>query len=630
MRRIIGSTFLLALAIVALPTQAHADTTDFTFDSFHADYTLSRLDDGAAHLDVVETIVARFPEFDQNRGIIRAIPDDYDGVALDTVVTSVVDENGAAVPYTTENTNGFIELALGTDEFVHGAVSYVISYSQDNVVRSFADTNSDEFYWDVNGTGWQQPFGEVSANVTVDASAAAALSGNVACYVGPQGSTTRCPIEQLAADGSSAPTDPAPADPLAPEATAVPTTPVRFSAAAQSLNPGEGLTVSIGFAPNTFLTPEPTKNLPAVVLPIPLENSLLSGGIGLLSLAGLAAAIVARVRSGRGDRGRGVIIPEYSEPKDLTILQAAHLVGRPATAIPAAIVRLAVRKNIRILAYAVEADGEPYTLQYLGSAGVNAEDAEIIRLIFGDAPANDQTRQWGPSEQDMMTSLRDLSGKARQSLLSAEFLRQPPGRAIGVLLGVGQIILGIVAVAVYGFSLASFNNVSGVLLISAAVGTIAMITTWILAGRPLQNTAKGALAQEYLEGIKLYLTVAEEDRLRALQSPTGAERIDVGNNLEMVKLYEKLLPWAVLWSVEEQWMQQLALRIESLPEQPDFFLGSNGFNTIMFASMVRGFSDAMAPPAPAYTSSGGGSFGGGSFGGGFSGGGGGGGGGGGR
>lgn len=144
------------------PAPAHADTSNFTFDSFEADYTLSRDADGTSRLDVVETIVARFPEFDQNRGIIRAIPLDYDGVPMAPEVTSVTDETGESVPFESDERGAFLELALGTDDFVHGVQTYVISYTLENVVRSFADTASDELYWDVNGTGWGQPFGEVS------------------------------------------------------------------------------------------------------------------------------------------------------------------------------------------------------------------------------------------------------------------------------------------------------------------------------------------------------------------------------------------------------------------------------------------------------------------------------------
>ena len=54
-------------ALVA-PLSAAAGASDFTGDLFHADDELSALGDGRSQLDVVETIVARFRDFDQNRG----------------------------------------------------------------------------------------------------------------------------------------------------------------------------------------------------------------------------------------------------------------------------------------------------------------------------------------------------------------------------------------------------------------------------------------------------------------------------------------------------------------------------------------------------------------------------------
>ena len=42
------------------------------------------------------------------------------------------------------------------DDFVHGAQTYVFTYTLENVTRFFDDTGVDEFYWDVNGTEWQQ------------------------------------------------------------------------------------------------------------------------------------------------------------------------------------------------------------------------------------------------------------------------------------------------------------------------------------------------------------------------------------------------------------------------------------------------------------------------------------------
>lgn len=596
--------------VIALsaPLTAAADTSDFSFDSFDADYTLSRLDDGTSRLDVIETIVARFPDTDQNRGIVRAIPDDVNGVDLQTTVDSVTDENGRDVPFDQQYSDGFIQLALGTDAFVHGAVTYVISYSQLNVVRSFDDTASDEFYWDINGVGWDQPFGRVTAAVHIDDTAAGQFTGNTACYVGAQGSDATCSIDQAAEAGPAT---------------------LNFAASASNLAPRETMTVAIGFTAGTFLTPEPTVNVPQ---PVPLGLDLAAGGIGLLSLAGLIAAIMSRVRSGRGSKGRGIIIPQYSEPAGISIMQSAQLMGRPNTVIPAALVRLAVRKNIRILAYAVEKAGEPYTLQYLGSDSTNAEDSKLLKILFGSPRTPGAQRQFGKGETAVMTKLRSMSTQAKSSLLSSGFLERPPGRGVAAAIVVAQVVLALAAVVVIFVSSDLYLNVSAVLLTVLGVGLIALVVSIALAIRPLRPTERGAQAREYLEGMRMYLTLAEQDRLRALQSPAGAERVDVGNDLEMIKLYEKLLPWAVLWGVEDQWMHELELRVQAQPQQPDWFVGDGGFNAVMFASTMRGFSTALTPPmtASSWSGSGGGSFSGGSFGGGFSGGGGGGGGGGGR
>ena len=121
-----------------------ADTSDFSFSLYAGEYFLDRDDTGHSTLRTVETFVAEFPDFDQNRGIIRAIPNDYDGVPLNTTVESVTDARGDAVYFESSTVNGFTELALGTDEFVRGTQTYVISYTQQNVVRAFADTNDDE------------------------------------------------------------------------------------------------------------------------------------------------------------------------------------------------------------------------------------------------------------------------------------------------------------------------------------------------------------------------------------------------------------------------------------------------------------------------------------------------------
>ena len=600
-RLALALTLAAGFALAFAPSAAQADTSNFTFDSFDAEYTLSREADGTSTLLVVETIVARFPDFDQNRGIIRAIPDDYDGVPLRTSVIGVTDQNGTDVYYESVYSNGFVELYLGTDEYVRGVQTYVISYTQQNVVRSFDDTASDEFYWDINGTGWQQPFGRVSATVTLAPDVAAALTGSTACYVGAFGENEFCTLED--AGGT-------------------------FTAAATDLSPFETLTVAIGFAPGTFLTPEPTP--PPEPQEIPLWMHLLSGGIGLASAGALGAAIVSRVRAGSGVKSRGAIIPQYSEPEGFDILQAAHLIGRSSAGMPAVIVRLAVRKNLRILAYAVENNTAPYTLQYLSDEGTDVLDLAVLEALFGVDRAAGALKPYGKYDSALSSRLDELSSRALSSIVDDGFKRMAPGIGFGWLMLLAQWLLMAVAGVAIILSTVLFINVSPLAFLSLTGAFIAGFFAFGLAIRPQQFTEKGREARDYLEGMKLYLTVAEEERLRVLQSPQGAERIDVGNNLELVKLYEKLLPWAVIWGVEDQWMRELALRVAATDTTPDWFVGTNGFEVSLFNTAVRGVTATTLAPSTSRSGSGGGSFSGGSSGGGFSGGGGGGGGGGGR
>ncbi len=204
-----------------------AGVDDFTFASFDAVYELGRDAAKRSVLTTTETLVAVFPEFDQNRGIRRAIPLDYQGHPTDIHVESVTDATGAPRGYEVEadEAGEFLLVTVRADDFVHGEQAYVIRYTQHNVTLEPDDATIDEFYWDVNGTGWAQPFGRVRAEVRMSADVAAGFTGATACYRGWTGSSTPC--ESLAT------TD---------------TAPPAVIAEALAIGPYENLTIAVGFA----------------------------------------------------------------------------------------------------------------------------------------------------------------------------------------------------------------------------------------------------------------------------------------------------------------------------------------------------------------------------------------------
>ena len=199
----IGLAFSGSLSLaVAAPAQAGVD--DFTFESLDVQYYLDRDDAGHSTLRTVETFVALFPDFDQNRGLVRNIPITYGGTdafdprRVDTQlhIVSVTDENGDPVYWETYDAGtGIYGMYIDDDTYKHGRTTYVIEYTQQDVTRHFDDTGADEFYWDVNGTDWPQPFGTVSATVHLGDGLAGALNGDAACYCGEYGSDATCPIE---------------------------------------------------------------------------------------------------------------------------------------------------------------------------------------------------------------------------------------------------------------------------------------------------------------------------------------------------------------------------------------------------------------------------------------------------
>jgi hypothetical protein len=144
---------LVAVALLAMP--ARADVQDFSFKSFNADYTLTRDAGRVAHLRVVETLVAEFPNYDQNHGILRAIPKTYRGHNNHLSIDSVTDQSHQIIPFTESEQNHNLVLKIGdAGKYVHGEQTYIITYNEDSITANPA--GYDGLFVDVNGDQWSQ------------------------------------------------------------------------------------------------------------------------------------------------------------------------------------------------------------------------------------------------------------------------------------------------------------------------------------------------------------------------------------------------------------------------------------------------------------------------------------------
>jgi len=605
MRRGLTTVVLLVTGIVGLSTPAQAASStpapasvplaaavvpggvqDFTFESMDVDYTLGRTEDGTSTLRVVETFVALFPEFDQNRGMQRALPEFYNGAPLHPDVVSVTDGEGNPRSVETESEDGFLYVTSRADGYVHGAQTYVFTYTMQNVTWTFADTDADEFYWDVNGTEWAQPFGRVSATVHMDAALADALTGRQACYRGAMGDTDTCEIRVEKTDAGATAT-----------------------AEAAGLGPYQTMTIAIGFARGTFTPFDPS------YLASPF--GWLQGIAGLGALAALVGGLVARRRL-RDEPGRGTIIPEYAPPAGVDALLGAVLLGQSTKAIPAEILEQAVAGSIRIVETGRTWSGK-VKLQALliDPSRADGDGIMLIEGLFGANPVRGAAFEFGRSDSRFASAAQKIQSWANAELLARGLRRRvnPGLRALPILLGA----LATVLIFVFGI-VAIENGVSKlvpILTIIAAVPVL-LVTILLVSRRPL--TAAGSRTKEHLLGLKMFIEWAEADRIRMLQSPTGAERfpVDVNDPRQVLRLYEILLPYAVVFGQEREWAERLAVLYGD--QTPYWYYGTAGFSASAFSSGIGSLSASAASAS----SSSGGSGGGGSAGGGGGGGGGGG------
>jgi uncharacterized membrane protein YgcG len=577
----------LAAAIVFAPagaaTASSVDLDDFEIESFDADWTLTRDAAGHAQLQVRETIVAIYPDFDQNKGFYRDIPEYRHGVQLHTQVDSVVDEFGQPVPYTTEYYYDFYSVGLGDDTFVHGRQTYVISYRQVDVVEAFADTGADEFYWDVNGTGWAQPFGSVSMTLTVDPSLVPALTGEFDCAV-LIGECDEPLVMNLTADGAAV-----------------------FTAASTDLVPNESLTVAIAFEPGTFVPGE-------VVVAPPTDD----GGDGydpvyepptfwqtavpfVLGPAGVVIAFIAGATQG-ADRSRrtgasDIIIPQYTPPDGLNVMVAAYIAGRPERAFAAQIVDLAVRGNVRLLDHPDD-ESAPFAVELLHTNGLDHLETQLIESIFGSNPDAGRRIPLGSSNTTLGTKLTGVY-RSVDKKLKGDGLQDTPRPT---LLWSVLFFLSVVVVIFGGFfTLSRFagDGAFEATAISTVVAFFAARATYARRSTVAPLSTRGRDINDHLLGMRDYMQLAEADRIQMLQSPEGAERVDVDDQAQLVKLYERLLPYAVIFGIEREWSEELTVKAAAANVPVTWWAGSSDFSSWRLNSTIQHLRRATPePPRP--------------------------------
>lgn len=572
MKNRILRNILLTVALLAFSPNAYADVNDFIITSFNAEYNLTN-EDPQGRLIVKESITIEFS--DNNHGIVRALPLKYK-TNLKTQVLSVKKLSGEEWPFSTSEDNDNLIIKIGDPKStVTGEQIFIINYQMDNVITFYGD--HDELYWDINGDDWDQPFVDVGTSLSLPSGVK--LKDSI-CYAGGYG-------EQINNCQISAVND-------------------KVLASAVNLKPNQTLTTVLLFEKGFFKQPT--------------WRDWLTEHIGILASSVLLPIVIGTLtynrwkKFGRDPKGRGTIVPEFSPPKGLSPAEVGTVIDYDVGTrdISATIIDLAIRKYLKIIVEEKSKlfkKSKEYSFELLNPeySALKPHEMTILEGIFAAPAKKNQIVKLSDLNEKFYKTTQSVQKSLAQNLTSGGYFSANPTKA-GTGLWILAIILVFGAVALHNFMF------FGLLISGLIVGVFAKLMR--------QRTQSGQHVKDQIEGLKLYLKVAEADRLKMLHSPDAPYTAKSSEPKHTIEVFEKLLPFAVVLGVEKEWAKQFE-GIYSQP--PEWYSGNwNTFNMGYFASNITDGVSAMgstfSPPSSSGSSGGGG--------GGFSGGGGGGGGGG--
>ncbi|MCK7610805.1 DUF2207 domain-containing protein [Roseibium sediminicola] len=603
-------------------------------------------------LTVTETITVRVEWNQIERGIYRDFP--LTAKAANGRLYRVgfdllsVEMDGEPAPHFIRDNNKGIRIYVGEESrFVpKGIHTYTLKYRTDRQVRFF-DTH-DELYWNVTGNDWSFAIDEVTARVTLPDSVRAI---EWTAYTGAFGETYQNYTAEASDDRSE----------------------VTFKTT-QTLWYNEGLTIVVTMPVGSIARPDSSQAFQNFLQDYRAD---LIGGAGALIV--FVFYLIAWLRVGR-DPAKGGIFPRFTPPADISPALARYIDKRGFgdggwIALSAACLNLAVKNRLSLreedddmtLSLNIRGrdgkapgedlpKGEAALEKWLDKRGhplklnkANGTSIQKLGNIFTGAITSENHNvffrsNWlilvtgvllslatlvalfllapqAPNEQEFMILFLFLSVFATvfPSAFGLIFLpvSNYPLRIV--------IVLAIVGIALFGAALLAGLATGGLDTLPAVpVVVMVLVGTNLLAmsfmGAP---TLLGREKLDIIEGLKLYLSVAEKDRLNMSEAPD----MSTGH-------FEELLPYAVALGVEkpwakafEGWLATAAGAAAAASYNPHWYAGRD-FDVRRISDSVGHTASAMAGsfqssvPAPSSSSSG--SSGGGSSGGGGGGGGGGG------
>ncbi|WP_312929406.1 DUF2207 domain-containing protein [Agrobacterium cavarae] len=521
-------------------------------------------------LTVTETIKARAEGDRIKHGIYRDFPLytlDADGKLTKVGFNIVsVKRDGAVEYWDTKWIDGGIRIYVGDADrlLTKGDHVFQITYTTDRQIRHF-DTY-DELTWNVTGTGWEFPMRDVSATILLPEGTS---PSETAFFTGPLGAVGK--DANVRVEGNKT-----------------------ILTSTRPLSKGEGMTVAVKLPKGVLVTPSTALQSQWWIRD---HNTMIIGCVGLLVV--LAYYFKAWHAVGR-DPAAGIVVPRWDPPEGISpgLMNYIDHQGFEEdgwTAVSASALDLAVKGYVEIenLDDAIimhrthkQMDdslpvGQKTLLTTIGPPGhgftINEDNGEAVQKIgerfFTAVEKEHRDRYFRSNDIYVLVGF----------LLSAVFVigtiyfsKHPDD--IGAFLIVAYGCVKITSLVIWVRKLlhprASLKNkLGGIVLLSllaygiiayggyiigavwfeithdpnsiglGAAGLIVLINLlfFSLMGAP---TPLGRKIMDEIEGLRLYLRVAEKDRMNMQGAPTMSPQH-----------FETLLPYAVALNVEEPWTE---------------------------------------------------------------------------
>jgi uncharacterized membrane protein YgcG len=612
-RLAVGVAFVAALALL-IPGAAAAQERIRSYDT-----EIEIRADGS--IDVTERITVRAEGTQIRRGIYRDFPTRYrdrygNRVRVDLTVLGV-ERDGAPEAWFTERHGNGVRINTGGDEYLPtlpADYTFTIRYRTTRQLGFFAQ--HDELYWNAIGQGWIFAIEAGTVEVRLPEPVAVELLG-VEGYTGPQGAQGAAYSAATPAPGTA-----------------------RYHLTSP-LGPREGFTIVLTFPKGLIAEPSGAMRAGWFLRDNAGVLVALAGLIALLLFSGLSWSRVGR------DPRPGVIIPRYEPPSEHTpaALRFLRRMGYDMRCFSADLLAVAVAGHVRIHqhrkrkgAWRLErtdpaAARVAATTAGEGSAGAATSGAAtagavtpgaataasfpataplsaVQRLLVSKLfPGGKRELKLTNKNAETVSAARDAHRKALDAELHPHYFRRNAGKswlAFGI----------IVATGLAAFPVSGGAGIPAIVVILGAMLIVNTVFTQLVKA----PTREGRRLLDEIEGLKLYLSVAERDDLASLQGPDAPPRLDA-------ERYEALLPFAVALEVEDAWTKKFTAAVGSAAvaaatQRMGWYAGTGrpgdlgAFTRSIGSSLTSSIASASTPPGSSSGAGGGGSSGGGGGGGG--------------